>query len=125
MKHQTSIIILLLSTIISLNCFAEVKYKEAKGRNYVRAYSTTDNVETVIAEIEEQLDMNAQDCRVKVYPRDWKKKLTNKKRIRPDKQKHLHRYKSNSKYYSVIKSTDIYSFHNTEFTVTVKMKIIE
>lgn len=124
MKHQTSIIILLLLTIISLNCFAEVKYKEAKGRNYVRAYSSTDNVETVIAEIEEQLDMNAQDCRVKVYPRDWKKKLTNKKRIRPLSHKHMSRYASNEKYYSVIKAIDVYKFTG-DMSVTVKMKIIE
>ena len=124
MKHQTLIFILLMS-IISLNyCFAEVKQVEAKGRNYVRTYSSNDNVETVIADIEKQLDMNAQDCQVKVYPKNWKKKLMNKKRIRPLNHKHMSRYKSNSKYYSVIKAVDIYQLTG-DMSITVKMKVIE
>lgn len=93
----------------------------------MRAYSTTDNVETVIAEIEEQLDMNAQDCRVKVYPRDWKKNILHKKNLRPKENEHRHHYHRNKEYYSIIKSADVYRFYhgNEKCTVTVKKRIIE
>ena len=115
MKHHTLILILLLiMSIHSLNCFAEVKQVEASGQNYTETYSD-DVAEKVIAEIYE---WKAQPgCKVKL-PRDWEKKI---REGRLDEHVHKQRYSYRNGCYKV---TDIYRFKDGD-SVTLKNEVRE
>lgn len=74
MKRQTSIIILLLSTIISLNCFAEVKQVEVRGNNlgyYYETYADDLDMQEYIDELLKSFDEKGYEYKHKVKNDVW------------------------------------------------------